>query len=62
MKTKIRPADLRYEILPHTLYIGAAQSRLSWIVESGVRPLKQSAYQVLVADNLRRAFLLDGAV
>lgn len=45
----LRPARLRCEYLVNPLGIGETKPRLSWIVESGERGQRQTAYRVLVA-------------
>jgi len=45
----LRPAYLRCEYRVNPLGIGEAQPRLSWIVESGERGQRQTAYRILVA-------------
>jgi len=43
------PSYLRCEYLTNPLGVGTAEPRLSWIVESGKRGQRQTAYRVLVA-------------
>jgi len=47
--TDLRPAYLRCEYRVNPLGVGEAQPRLSWIVESGERGQRQTAYRILVA-------------
>ncbi|MBV9123327.1 MAG: alpha-L-rhamnosidase N-terminal domain-containing protein, partial [Planctomycetes bacterium] len=47
----LKPTYLRCEYLVNPLGIDVPEPRLSWIVESGERGQKQTAYQVLVAGN-----------
>ena len=49
MSDQLQPAQLRCEHLTNPLGLDIAQPRLSWIVESGRRGQRQTAYQVLVA-------------
>ncbi|MBP7934836.1 MAG: glycoside hydrolase family 78 protein [Phycisphaerae bacterium] len=45
----VRVAHLRTEYLTHPLGIDAVQPRLSWVLESDEREVRQAAYQILVA-------------
>ncbi len=45
--------DLRCEHLPNPQGIDAAQPRLSWMLLSGERGVRQSAYQILVASSAK---------
>lgn len=47
----VKPTQLRCEYLTHPLAIDVQQPRLSWILESDRRSVKQTAYQVLVASS-----------
>ena len=47
----ISPAYLRCEYLVNPLGIGEPAPRLSWIVESGERGQRQTAYRLLVASS-----------
>jgi alpha-L-rhamnosidase len=49
----VEPKNLRCEYLVNPLGIDAPQPRLSWILDSGRRGEKQTAYQVLVASTLK---------
>src|SRR5690606_22027646 len=45
----VRVTQLRTEYLSHPLGIDAVQPRLSWVLESDERGVRQAAYQILVA-------------
>ncbi len=45
----VKPARLRCEYLVNPLAINTAQPRLSWIIESDERAVRQTAYQILAA-------------
>lgn len=47
----LSPLELRVEALSNPLGIDATEPRLSWIVGSSIRGERQSAYQILVADD-----------
>jgi len=47
-------ANLRCEYLTNPLGIDVAKPRLSWVMESGERGQRQTAYQVLVASTPER--------
>ena len=47
----LQPAYLRCEYLVNPLGIGEPAPRLSWVVESGERGQRQTAYRILVASN-----------
>ena len=47
----IKPASLRCEHLVNPIGVDVKSPRLGWIVESGERNQKQSAYQILVASS-----------
>jgi alpha-L-rhamnosidase len=49
----LKPAALKCEYLVNPLGLDTPNPRLSWIVESDQRAQKQSAYQILVADDER---------
>lgn len=44
-----RPSNLRVEYLFEPLSVDTVEPRLSWIIESGVRGTKQTAYQIIVS-------------
>ncbi|MBK7598719.1 MAG: alpha-L-rhamnosidase N-terminal domain-containing protein [Acidobacteria bacterium] len=44
-----RPSNLRVEYLLEPMSIDTVEPRLSWIIESGVRGRKQTAYQIIVS-------------
>ena len=47
----LRPARLRCEYAVNPLGIDVTEPRLSWIVESGQRGQRQTAYRILVASS-----------
>ena len=47
----VHVAQLRCEYLDNPLGIDQPQPRLSWVLESNERGVKQTAYQILVADS-----------
>ena len=47
----VQVVDLRCEYATNPLGLGVTAPRLSWRLESGQRGMRQSAYQIVVADN-----------
>jgi len=54
MAAELRPENLRCEYLMNPLGLDAAQPRLSWVINSNHRGVRQTGYQILVASSAER--------